>query len=95
MQKRFLQRLLFSSTNSFYYINDFRQYLRTIMVSKKVLRMGLQKISIQKTHEIYNGSSSINILFLGSNRRFDWLQISLVYEKSDKNTTIYDSYNFQ
>ena len=31
--------------------------------------------------------------FLGSNRQFDWLKISLVFNKSDKHTRLYDSYN--
>ena len=33
--------------------------------------------------------------FLGANRQFDWMEISLVYDKSDKRTTIYNSYNVQ
>ena len=74
---------------------NFRQYLETIMVSKKILRMGVQKTPIQKTYEISTGSDSININFLGSNRQFDWLEISLVYYKSYKHTTIYDSYNVE
>ena len=63
------------------------------MVSKNVLRMGVQKTPIQKTHENWIGSDSINADFLGSNRQFDWIEISLVFDKSDKHTTIYDSYN--
>ena len=61
------------------------------MVSKKVLRMGAQKTPIQKTYEINIGIDSINIGFLGLNRQFDWIDFSLVYKKSDKYTTIYDS----
>ena len=34
---------------------NFRQYLETIMVSKKILRMGTQKTPIQKTYEINFG----------------------------------------
>ena len=60
---------------------NFRQYLETIMVSKKIFRMGVQKTLIQKTYEIAVGSDSINIDFLGSNRQFDWLEITLVFEK--------------
>ena len=45
-----------------------------------------------KTYEIAVGSDSINIIFLGWNRQFDWLEISLVFGKSNKHT-IYDSYN--
>ena len=50
---------------------NFRQYLETMMVSKKVLRMGVQKIPIQKPYKISIISDSINIYFLGSNRQFD------------------------
>ena len=72
---------------------NFRQYLETIMVSKKILRMGTQKTSLQKTYEINTEQDSIDVEFLGANRQFDWLEISLVHDKSDKHTTIYDSYN--
>ena len=47
---------------------NFRQHLETIMVSKKILRMGAQKTLIQKTYEIKKGSDSLNVEFLGSNR---------------------------
>ena len=30
-----------------------------------------------------------------SNRQFDWLEISLVYDKIDKHTKMYDSYNVE
>ena len=72
---------------------NFRQHLETIMVSKKILRMGAQKTPIQKTYEIKKGSDSLNVEFIGSNRQFDWIEISIVPDKSDKYTTIYDSYN--
>ena len=39
------------------------------------------------------GQDSLDVEFLGSNRQFDWLEISVVHDKSDKHTTIYDSYN--
>ena len=46
---------------------NFRQFLQTIMVSKKILRMGVQNAPIQKTYEISVGSDSINTEFLGTN----------------------------
>ena len=55
----------------------------------------LQKTPMQKTCEISTGSDSINIDFLGSNRKFDWIEISLVFKKSNKHTTLYDSYNVE
>ena len=63
------------------------------MVSKKTLRIGAQKTPIQKTYEIQKGSDSINVDLLGANRQFDWIEIFIVPDKSDKHTTIYDSYN--
>ena len=72
---------------------NFRQHLETIMVSKKILRMGAQKTPIQKTYEISKGQDSLNVEFVCSNSQFDWIEISIVPDKSDKHTTIYDSYN--
>ena len=37
----------------------------------------------------------MDIDFLGANRQFDWIELSLVYNKSNKHTTIYDSYNVE
>ena len=63
------------------------------MVSKKILRMGAQKTPIQKAYEIQKRSDSLNIEFLAANRQFEWIEISIAPDKSDKHTTIYGSYN--
>ena len=55
--------------------------------------MGAQKTPIQKTYKIQKGSDSLNVEFLGANRQFDWIEISIVPDKSDKHNTIYDCYN--
>ena len=55
--------------------------------------MGAQKTPLQKTNEISVGQDSLEVEFLGANRQFDWLEISIVHDKIDKHTTIYDSYN--
>ena len=55
--------------------------------------MGAQKTLIQKTYEIQKGSDSLNVEFLGVNRQFDWIERSIVPDKSDKHTTIQNSYN--
>ena len=72
---------------------NIRQHLETIMVSKKILRISAQKTPIQRTYEINTSSDSLNVEFLGSSRQFDWTEISIVPDKSDKHTTIYNSYN--
>ena len=71
---------------------NFRQYLETIMLSKKILRMGAQNTPKRKTYKTSIGSDSISVEFLGCNIQIEWLEISLVYDKSDKHTAIYDSY---
>ena len=57
--------------------------------------MVTQNTPPQKTYEISTGQDSIDVEFLGANRQFDWLEISLVYDKSNKDTRIYDSYNHE
>ena len=55
--------------------------------------MGAQKTPLQKTYKIKTGSDTLNVEFLGANRQINWLEISIVNDKSDNHTTIYDSYN--
>ena len=54
--------------------------------------VGAQKTPLQETWN-KRWEDSLDVEFLGSNRQFDWLEISVVHDKSDKHTTIYDSYN--
>ena len=61
-------KALFIQYEQFLLDKNFRHYLETIMVSKKILRLGVQKTPIQKTYEISAGSDSIHVDFLGSNR---------------------------
>ena len=37
-----------------------------------------KKTPIQKTYEIKEGSDSLNVEFLGANKQFDWIEISIV-----------------
>ena len=57
--------------------------------------MGAQKALIQKTYETNGGQDSLDIEFLGANRQFGWIELSLAYNKCDKHTTKYDSYNVE
>ena len=65
------------------------------MVSKKILRIGVKKTPMQKTYEINVGQNTLDIDFLGANRQFDLLKLSLFYDKSDKHNTVYNSYNVE
>ena len=88
-------RALFIQYKQMLLENNFRQHLETITVSKNVLMMGTLKSPIQKTCEINVGVDTIKTDFLKSDRQLDWLEFLSVYDKSDKHTTIYDSYNFE
>ena len=50
------------------------------MVSKKILKMGAQKTALQKTYEISKGAKSLSVEFLGSNRQFEWIEITIVHD---------------
>ena len=71
---------------------NFQQYLETILVFSRVLRIGIQKTPYQKTYEMQVGSQEFTADVKRCNRQFDWLEISLIYDKSDKYLTIYDTY---
>ena len=72
---------------------NFRQYLESILFLAKVLRMGLQRTPYLKMYELQTGTQDFSVDFIGVNRQFDWIEISLVFDKSDKHLTICDSYN--
>ena len=56
------------------------------------LRMGTQKTPLQKTlNKCQPGF--FGHWFFRASRQFDWIKLSLVYDKSDKHTSIYDSFN--
>ena len=72
---------------------NFRRYLKTIMLSSEILKIGIQKTPYQKTYEMHATLQDFTVDFLRCNRQFDWLEMSIVYDKRDKHLTIYDSYN--
>ena len=55
--------------------------------------MGVQKSPYQKTFELQKGVQDFTVDIQGTNRQFDWIEISLVYDKNGKHLTIYDSYD--
>lgn len=86
-------KIIFSKAPFLFILPDknFKQYIETIIISKGIFRIGIQKSRLEKTWNA--GSESINVEFFLANRQFDWLEILLVYDKSNKHLTIYDSYN--
>ena len=72
---------------------NFRNYLETALVSESKLRTGIQKTPYQKSYELIAGAQSRTINFNNALKQFSFLEISLVYDRSDKHLRIFDSYN--
>ena len=68
-------------------------YLSGILRSEQALRMGVLPSPYQQEFEIATGTQSLTVTFKGAQRQFEWLEISLVYDKSYQQLTIYDSYD--
>ena len=75
-------------------LNDnFRKYIEASSKLNKILRTGIMPSPYLKTYETNTGIQSYVVEFKGANKQFSFLEISLVYDKSDQHNTIYDSYN--
>ena len=75
-------------------LNDtFDKYINKALRSKRVLRTGIKPTPYQKTFEVNVGTQSHVGDFKGTNKQFSFLEISLVYDKSEHHNSIYDSYN--
>ena len=57
--------------------------------------MGVLTAPYQQLFEINKGTQSLTVTFKGAQRQFQWLEISLIYDKSYQHLTIYDSYNLE
>ena len=57
--------------------------------------MGVKKSPPQKLYELGVWVQSYTVNFAEGNRQLDWLEISLVYDKSEKLAKICDSYNLE
>ena len=61
--------------------------------SKRILRTGIKPTPYQKSYEVNVGTQTNVVEFKGVNKQFSFLEISLVYDKSEQHNSIYDSYN--
>ena len=62
------------------------------MISEDVLRTGIEPTPYQKPFKLVTGTQSRVANFQGANKQFSFLSISFVYDKSNQNRSIYDSY---
>ena len=70
-------------------------YLSGILRSESALIMGVLPPPYQQLFEINKGAQSITVTFKGAQRQVQWLEISLIYDKSFQYLTTYDSYDLE
>ena len=73
--------------------DNFLVYLNTILRSRIALRTGVILSPYQQSFEINVGTQSLKVNFRGLKKQTEWLEIYLVFDKSDQHQTVYDSYD--
>ena len=69
--------------------------LNAILRSRSPLRTGVILSPYQRSSEINVETQSLTVNFRGLNKQIEWLEISLVFGKSDQHQTVYSSYNVE
>ena len=75
--------------------DNFLAYLNSILRSRSALRTAIILSPYQQSFEINVGTQSLNINFRGLNKQIEWLEISLVFDKSGQPQAVYDSYDVE
>ena len=70
-------------------------YQNGILRSRTALRQGVLPVPFQQEFEVATGTQNFTCLFQGAQRQIDWIEISIVYDKSYHHETIYDSYDVE
>ena len=70
-------------------------YFSGILRAETALRMGVLPAPYQQLFDINKGIQALTVTFKGGLRQFEWLEISLVYNKSYQHIAIYDSYDLE
>ena len=68
-------------------------YLKEILKDNNAVRMGVLPNPFQQTFEVAAGAQTVSVDFQGASHDINWLEISLVYDKSYADETVYDSYD--
>ena len=75
--------------------DNFLAYFNGIIRSRGALRAGVISSPYQQSFEINMETQSLKGNFHGLNKQIEWLEISLVFDKSDQHQTVYDSYDVE
>ena len=63
-------------------------YFTGILRSETALRQGVLESPYQQVFEANTATQDFTCTFKGAQRQFDWLEISIVYDKSYQQTTL-------
>ena len=75
--------------------DNFLAYLNASLHAKTALRTGIYDAPYQQSFEMNVGSQSQKVNFYGFAAQFEFIEILLVYDRSDQHQTIYDSYELE
>ena len=75
--------------------NKFSAYFNGILRSRGALRTGAISSPYQQSFEINTRTQSLKVSFSVLNKQIEWLEIYLVFDKSDQHQTVYDSYDVE
>ena len=70
-------------------------YQNGILRSRTALRQGVVPAPFQQEFEVAVGTQNFTCLFQGAQRQIDWVELSILYDKSYHHETIYDSYDVE
>ena len=74
---------------------NFRIYFNGFLRSKTSLRMGVLPSPYQQNFKMNTGPQSLKVLFKGAQRQLEWIEVSLVFDKSYLHQTTYHSYDVE
>ena len=75
--------------------DSFLAYFNGILRSRGTLRTGVISSPYKQSLERNTGTKSLKVNFLWLNKQIEWLEIFLVFDKSDQHQTVYHSYDVE
>ena len=75
--------------------DNFLAYFNGILRSRGTLRTGVISSPYKQSFERNTGTKSLKVNFLWLNKQIEWLEVFLVFDKSDQDQTVYHSYDVE
>ena len=72
---------------------NFQQHFNATLKAMSALRLGVFMLPYRQTYEMGVGSQSQTVKFTNMPTEIEWMEISMIYDKSCVHSTTYDSYD--